>query len=249
MKHMGFASGLVLSALLSGLGTLVGCAGADGADGASALSRVVPEAAGRNCANGGQSFQIGADRNGSGVLESEEVTGTSYLCNGSSAKPEMSPIAVGDVRCPHGGTSFKAGADELTACNGAPGAAGATGPTGPQGDAGDAGAEGPQGPGSTELTLGMFLASQVVKGAVVTCTGTSSTATTASCTGMKVNGIDARLAAVEANAVCTTVTGKGYYSASGTGSAATPYLVWTGTAWSINTAGNVAPMNNVTCTR
>jgi hypothetical protein len=81
---------------------------------------------------------------------------------------------------------------------------------------------------------------------VLTCAAVNKTATTATCNGMKLNGLDARLAPTEANTICNAVTGKGYSTANGMGVAATPYLVWNGTTWALGTAG-ASPMQNVTC--
>src|SRR4051794_37762815 len=100
MKRMGVASALLL---FSAIGVLVGCRGSDGAEGASALSRVVAEPEGNNCPASGQAFQFGVDQDSSGVLDADEVKGTSYVCNGTSASVAASPIAVGDARCPSGG--------------------------------------------------------------------------------------------------------------------------------------------------
>ncbi len=260
MKRMALASALLL---LSGMSTLVGCGGSDGADGASALSRVVPEAAGKNCPAGGQAFQFGVDQNSSGELDADEVKGTSYVCNGASATADVQPIAVGDKRCPNGGHAFKitgSGPEqEVVVCNGtAGGAAGPAGPAGPVGPAGAQGDAGPQGlqgdagaqgPAGAEPVLGQFLASQVVKGVVLTCTTTSQTAAVATCNGMKINGLDARLAPAEANAVCNAVTGKGYSTANGLATVAAPYIVWSGSAWAVSNGAATSPMQNLQCTR
>jgi hypothetical protein len=263
MKRMGIASALLL---VSGTSMLVGCGGSgtDGANGASALGRVVAEAPGKNCSAGGQAFEFGVDRNGSGMLDADELEGTSYVCNGSAATAEAHPIPAGDPRCPNGGTAFTltdsggttGTKQEVAVCNGGPaGAAGATGAQGPQGDAGpqgpqgDAGPQGPAGAGAPDLVLGQFLASQVVKGAVLTCTTVSTTATIAACNGMKIDGLDARLAVGEANAVCNAITGKGYATANGLATAAIPYFVWSGTTWALSSAGAASPMQNIQCNR
>ena len=52
----------------------------------SSLVRVVAEAEGINCANGGQAIQTGADANGDGQLSAIEVSNVSYVCNGSSGR-------------------------------------------------------------------------------------------------------------------------------------------------------------------
>ncbi|HVH45678.1 MAG TPA: hypothetical protein VM925_25160 [Labilithrix sp.] len=249
---------LVLSGMM-----VVGCSEADGADGAatsaSALTHVVPEAPGSNCRAGGQAFQFGIDSNGNDQLDPNEVKGTSFVCNGTSSEltPALEQIPSGDPRCAHGGTALRiqrAGVDGLTtdkevvACNGAPGAQGAPGVQGDAGEQGPQGDAGVQGPAAPEPVLGQFLATQIVKGASLTCAGVNTTATVATCTGMKLNGLDVRLAGVEANMICQAITGKGFSTANGQGTAANPYLVWNGTTWALATTG-ASPMQNLHCNR
>jgi hypothetical protein len=230
MKRVGLVSGIVFGVVL-----LAGCAGNDGATGQSGLTRVVAEAPGANCPAGGQAIEIGVDRDGNGQLDSSEVSGASYVCNGVAAQPlatEILPIAPGDPRCAHGGTALRIGsAGDVVACNGAPGA---------QGSQGDAGAAAPQ------PVLGQFSASQIVRGAVLTCASTSAAATTMGCNGLKINGFDVRLGAVEANAICGAITGQGYFSASGMNTVST-YIVESGGTWALGTSGNVSPMQNLVC--
>jgi hypothetical protein len=97
--------------------------------------------------------------------------------------------------------------------------------------------------------LGQFLASQVVKGVVLTCASVSATATIAACNGMKIDGLEARLAPAEADAVCKAITGKTYATANGAATVAAPYFVWSGTTWALSNAGSVPPMQNIQCSR
>lgn len=253
MFRVGLHGGLLVAVAMTGTFALVGCSGEDGAPlpAASALTRVVPESAGSNCPAGGQAVQYGVDANGNDQLDSEEVKGSSYVCNGSSSKitPSFEQIPVGDPRCPNGGTLLKItggdGADqESVLCNGLEGAQGIQGI---QGETGDAGAQGDTGAAAPEPVFGQFLASQIVKGAVLTCTSVTSTATTSVCNGMKVNGLDVRLAPVEANVICGAVTGRGYNTASGLG-VVPQYISWTAGNWAMVSA-STSPMNNVTCNR
>ena len=128
-------------------------------------------------------------------------------------------------------------------------AIGAIGPQGVPGLPGPPGAPGAQGPSgaATEPVLGQFLSSQIAKSALLTCAGVSTTATAATCTGAKLNGMEMRLAPTEANMVCNAVTGQGYNTASGLGTA-DPTLRWNGTTWTLS-AGTVSPMQNITCNR
>ena len=235
----------------------VGCSGEDGsapAASGNALTRVIPEAAGPNCAAGGQAVQYGVDMDANDVLDGDEVKGSSYVCNGTSpapVAPTLEPIPVGDPRCPNGGTLIKlaggSNAADSIICNGATGAQGPQGEQGIQGIQGEAGAQGDAGAPAPEPVLGQFMPSQIVKGAVVSCASVGTQATTATCTGMKVNGVDARLAPVEANVICGAITGKGYVTANGLGSTSS-FVSWSSSSWTLGT-GTTAPMQNLTCQR
>lgn len=237
---------LVLAGLTAFAFAVVGCAGTDGAAGHNALNRVVPEAAGANCQAGGQAIQFGLDANGNSALDDEEVRGTAYACNGESAKlsTAIEPIAPGDPRCVAGGSILKlagSATQDIVVCNGADGAHGV------KGDTGATGAQGAKGDPPATPALGVFLATQVVGQAVLTCAAQVDNGTTVACQGMKLNGMDVRLAPTDAGMICNAVTGKGFSTASGVGSVPT-YISWNGAAWAI---GNnvVAPMQNLTCNK
>jgi hypothetical protein len=125
----------------------------------------------------------------------------------------------------------------------------AIGSMGPQGVPGLQGPPGPPGASgaATEPVLGQFLSSQIVKSALLTCSGVSAAATTVTCTGAKLNGMDIRLATTEVNIVCNAVTGQGFSIASGSG-VVDPTLTWNGTTWALS-AGTSSPMQNITCNR
>jgi len=53
----------------------------------STLVDVSAEPAGVNCATGGQAIATGVDDDGDGVLDSDEVTDTTYICNGVNGDP------------------------------------------------------------------------------------------------------------------------------------------------------------------
>ncbi|MFL6604974.1 MAG: WD40/YVTN/BNR-like repeat-containing protein [Steroidobacteraceae bacterium] len=57
--------------------------GNTGSNGFNSLVDIVSEPIGTNCASGGKKFTSGLDVNGDGVLETSEVTATSYVCNGA----------------------------------------------------------------------------------------------------------------------------------------------------------------------
>lgn len=263
MIRFGFQVGLMTAVATVGALALVGCAGDDGGSlgtSSNALTRVVAEAAGSNCPAGGQAFQYGIDANGNDQLDEEEVKGTSYVCNGAVVAPKFESIPVGDPRCPNGGTRIVieggASPQESIVCNGVQGAQGDKGDQGVQGiqgeqgiqgDAGAQGAQGDAGAAAPEPVLGQFLASQIVKGAVVTCTTFTVAGSTSECRGMKLNGVDARLAPTEANVICNAITGKGYNTASGMG-VVSQYIGWTNGAWTLANA-STSPMQNLTCNK
>ena len=110
---------------------------------------------------------------------------------------------------------------------------GRTGPTGPQGPA--------------ELPpVGAFTPTQLVRSAILTCATSTSGGGLTTCTGLKLNGVDVRIAVAEAQRICLTVTGAGFASASGGGNASTPHFIWNGTNWALSSAVE-PPMNTLNC--
>lgn len=82
-----------------------GVAAAPADAGVATLNKVVAEAAGANCADGGYAFQTGLDDNGNGQLDAAEVDSTQYLCNSTGATPvRMNKTYLGnaDATCPGG---------------------------------------------------------------------------------------------------------------------------------------------------
>ncbi|KOU78124.1 hypothetical protein ADK94_35330 [Streptomyces sp. XY593] len=146
------------------------------------------------------------------------------------------------------GATGATGATGSTGATGNTGAPGATGATGATGNTGATGATGATGPAAPQPILGQFIATQIVRDATLTCATTTVTATNTTCSGPKINGLDIRLAGIEAQAICNAVTGQGFSTASGMGAAATPYVIWTGTAWTLSSAG-ATPMQNLNCDR
>ena len=120
------------------------CNGVDGIDAVQVLITVTDEAAGDNCAAGGQKIQAGGDDDASGILDENEVEQTTYVCNGEDeeqALVETTDEAAGD-NCEAGGQKVVAGIDsdrsgtleaaEITStvyvCNGVDGEDGADAP-------------------------------------------------------------------------------------------------------------------------
>lgn len=107
--------GLLLAAAVVALGGCTGSDGPPGADGpagATALTATSAEAPGANCANGGTRIDVGIDTNANGKLDTGEVTGTSYVCNGegetSLVRTRTEPAGA---NCAFGGTRIESGID------------------------------------------------------------------------------------------------------------------------------------------
>jgi GH35 family endo-1,4-beta-xylanase len=73
--------------------------GEPGASGQTSLVNVTPEPPGPNCAQGGTRIDVGLDTNEDGILESNEITATSYVCNGQPANPCLGATSL---RCAAG---------------------------------------------------------------------------------------------------------------------------------------------------
>jgi hypothetical protein len=118
----------------------------DGVDGAQTLVLVTAEAAGANCESAGQRVDTGLDTNRNGVLDQDEITGTSYICNGNEGQVGLTNLVritsePGGASCVSGGQRIDNGLDtnrngvleasEITAtsyvCNGTPGEDGSDG--------------------------------------------------------------------------------------------------------------------------
>jgi OmcA/MtrC family decaheme c-type cytochrome len=96
----------------AGANGAAGAAGTNAQTGGSTLTVTTPEPAGANCASGGTKVQVGLDKNGNGVLDADEVTATSYVCNGNGKTTlvRTSPEIAG-TNCSFGGTKIETGVD------------------------------------------------------------------------------------------------------------------------------------------
>ena len=100
------------------LGALAACDYGDNAASQSLVS-TSDEAPGANCANGGTKIEAGPDEDGDGVLDSSEVTSTSYVCNGDdggSGSGGLNSLVTtseepAGANCPFGGTRIETGLD------------------------------------------------------------------------------------------------------------------------------------------
>ena len=125
-----------------------GTSGADGADGANGISTLIRILSSSTCATGGNSFEIGADSNGDGVLDITEVIVTVDICNGV-AGPQGDSGQDGAA-----GADGADGADGTPGTNGTNGNDGAGGADGSQGSTGAAGNDGAAGADGTNGTNG-----------------------------------------------------------------------------------------------
>lgn len=78
------------------------------------LINVNDEPAGENCSTGGSRIDFGADNNDNGVLDSDEITSTHYICNGTNGANSLINVEEEDpgVNCEYGGLKLEAGSDE-----------------------------------------------------------------------------------------------------------------------------------------
>jgi hypothetical protein len=115
--------------MIPALGLLAGCGGSDGSDGSAgpagepgidSLVTVSAEAPGANCAIGGQRIEQGPDSNRNGTLDPDEISSTSYVCNGADgtdgqdgaeALVNLVPEPAG-ANCVAGGTLVQSGVDD-----------------------------------------------------------------------------------------------------------------------------------------
>ena len=91
--------------------------GDPGSAGLSALVNVSAEAAGENCADGGQKIESGLDDNADGTLDAAEVDSTVYVCNGGGGAGTPNTLvsvtaeAAGE-NCAEGGQKIESGVDD-----------------------------------------------------------------------------------------------------------------------------------------
>lgn len=99
-----------------------GDTGAAGANGFSSLVAVAAEPAGANCSAGGSRITAGLDTNRNGVLDTSEVTSTSYACDGAAGATGSTGAAgataltavdtePAGANCANGGSRIRSGLD------------------------------------------------------------------------------------------------------------------------------------------
>jgi hypothetical protein len=95
------------------------CDGVDGSDGLTSLITTTVEAAGGNCADGGQRVDSGLDNGdgggtaGNGTLEAGEIDDTAYVCDGPQGDQQVISAAAEPpgANCPTGGQRVDTGLD------------------------------------------------------------------------------------------------------------------------------------------
>ncbi|MEO6124824.1 MAG: hypothetical protein ABIR32_14055 [Ilumatobacteraceae bacterium] len=120
-----------------------------------------------------------------------------------------------------------------------PSTSGPAGPPGPKGDTGQTGQTGqtgltgPTGPSGLVL-VGQFTPTQIIQGAILTCTTSSAT----QCSGAKLNGLDLSATTIGASldTICATVRGTGSAGVSGAVAATALRFVWNSPGWGLETA-------------
>lgn len=88
----------------------------DGDGSVNSLVRLDEEPAGENCSSGGIAVSVGPDENGDGVLADQEVTDTSYICNGEPGQEGLQTLLRLDPEpegpnCIRGGVAVSSGLD------------------------------------------------------------------------------------------------------------------------------------------
>lgn len=115
---------------------------------------------------------------------------------------------------------------------------GLQGEPGLQGTQGQQGIQGEPGPQGTSglVAVGRFTPTQLVEGAVLTCTSTSVNADFTACANAKLNGIDLPYSQAAADAICAVITGKGNVGISSPQNSS-PVFAWNGATWVLDPTG------------
>ncbi|MBT7063462.1 MAG: hypothetical protein HN923_02040, partial [Euryarchaeota archaeon] len=127
-----------------------GTDGNDGADGANGVSTLIRILSSTTCTTGGNSFEIGADNNGDGVLDITEVIVTVDICNGVAGPAGQDGADGNDGADGADGTNGTDGADGADGADGTNGTDGADGADGTNGTDGADGASGTAGTNGTD---------------------------------------------------------------------------------------------------
>lgn len=107
------------------LATTVGLTGCidEGDDGSNSLASIVDLPPGELCTNGGKQIQTGLDSNNNDILDADEITQTTEVCNGETGDTgedgvtgfnsliAMNNVAADDLSCEFGGLLIRSGLD------------------------------------------------------------------------------------------------------------------------------------------
>jgi hypothetical protein len=143
------------------------------------------------------------------------------------------------------------GSTGATGSRGPTGSAGPTGSRGPTGNTGATGARGPTGPqGLSGLPpVNRFTPTQIIDGAILTCTSASGDANSTTCSGPELNGMDIAFAIPAWREICDVVTGA-FRSGSilnGAGAATAPYFIWNGSSWALSSTAGASRTIGINC--
>ncbi|HMG90769.1 MAG TPA: hypothetical protein VK589_11945 [Chryseolinea sp.] len=102
---------LVLTIFL--VATVVSCKEIEGPEGLKSLINISEEAAGSNCAAGGQRLEVGIDKNRDNVLDTNEIESVKYICNGINGLRSLVDVVneAAGPNCINGGVKLMSGGD------------------------------------------------------------------------------------------------------------------------------------------
>jgi len=89
---------------------LISCTANDGQDGLNSLLLTSIEPAGGNCPTGGVRIDSGLDSNSNGVLDTDEIASTNYICSGINSLVNIADELAGGT-CALGGIRIETGQD------------------------------------------------------------------------------------------------------------------------------------------
>lgn len=93
-----------------------GGTGSSGVNGLAALVSIQTEPAGANCSSGGNRVNAGLDANGNNVLDTSEISSTSFICTGATGADGLNTLVKlvaepAGANCTSGGNKIQAGLD------------------------------------------------------------------------------------------------------------------------------------------
>jgi hypothetical protein len=155
---------------------------------------------------------------------------------------------------PTGSTGAR-GPTGKTGATGSRGPTGTAGPIGARGPTGNTGATGSRGPTGTTGPQGLsglppvkrFTPTQIIEGAILSCASSSGTATSTTCVGPMLNGMQIEVGFAELITICDAVGGISAGGMSGTSTATLPYFIWNGSSWALSSSVGPIAATNLFC--